>query len=119
MRARYVTASGHGGTWKEIDEGAPPAEIEHTWPSGLVETLFLVQSETERLRCVSLYPKTSMAIGCSPRQRHAMMRRLEKLGVPTVIDLRGHAVFESRKHQNRVCKALGYVNLDAGYGDHT
>lgn len=63
------------------------------------------------------WPYTSTSVGCHPSDRKKFMEQMAKLGVPTLFDREGRAVFTSREHQRRFCQATGRVNYDETWSD--
>jgi len=65
------------------------------------------------------WPMTSLALGCSPRQRKEYYEFTKKHGVPTHTTERGDAIFNDRTHRKRVARLFDVVDHDGGYGDPT
>lgn len=65
----------------------------------------------------SAWPMHSYALGVRPEQRMEAQEHSRDIGVPTEFDRKGDAVFRNRKHRKRYCKAAGFFDRDAGYGD--
>lgn len=66
------------------------------------------------------WPQYSCAVGVGVDQVNSAERGAAEAGVPTKFHpLSGDAIFTSRKHRNDFCKALGFFDGDAGYGDPT
>ena len=66
------------------------------------------------------WPRKSLALGCSPDEVKEYEKWERELGVPTRhCPDTGDAIIESRDHQNRLMKARGLRNWDAGYGDYS
>lgn len=59
----------------------------------------------------------SAAVGVQPEQRDEAYRESVAMGVPTQFNEDGDAVFTSRKHRRDYCRAMGFRDNDAGYGD--
>ena len=94
---------------KEVSEKQYRAR--HPLPQG--EGVFMTSSK-------SGWPYVSNSEGCHPVDRQAFMDAAAKAGVPTVFNEQGKAVFTSREHQKRYCKAFGKANFDenwSGGGD--
>ena len=64
------------------------------------------------------WPLASDAMGCHPDQVDDFKKRLQQAGAPTDFDEHSRPVLRNRGHRNKVMKALGMCDLDAGYGDY-
>jgi hypothetical protein len=118
--ATYCYTSPGGETFEfTCDMGTAPATItvggevcqrdipaEHPAPGG------------RRRRYVKPWPLHSDALGVHPSQIPAAQREAARHGVRLDFDGEGRAILESRGHRNRVMRATGHHDLDAGYGDH-
>jgi len=70
-----------------------------------------------RIASAANWPLCSDAVGVHPSQRREAYEDSIKRGVPTEFNEQGQAVFTSRQHRKRYCRAIGYHDLDGGYGD--
>jgi hypothetical protein len=73
--------------------------------------------QPSRPRHGDTWPQVSMSVGVMPEQREEAMKEASAAGVPTHFNENGDAVFTSQKHRRAYCKALGFRDNDAGYGD--
>lgn len=70
-----------------------------------------------RLRVRPKYPLLSDAAGVHPCQRQDAYEESVDLGVPTEFDGLGRAIFNSREHRRKYCRAKNYHDRDGSYGD--
>jgi len=70
-----------------------------------------------RAAALGNWPLCSDAVGVHPQHRRAAYEDSVRQGVPTEFNEQGQAVFHSRSHRKRYCRAIGYRDLDGGYGD--
>lgn len=63
------------------------------------------------------YPFVSEAMAVHPDQIPEAREHAIKNGVPTDFDSEGRPVVRDRQHKKELCRALGYFDRDAGYGD--
>lgn len=78
----------------------------------------VVADFSSRRDICSCWPRKSDALGVNPSQVQEAGEALEKAGIPTQFDRKsGEMILESRQHQNRVMKHLGFCHWNAGYGD--
>lgn len=63
------------------------------------------------------WPQKSRSLGVMPEQRSAAYAESVAIGVPTQFDEEGLPEFTDRSHRAKYLKGLGYMDLDAGYGD--
>lgn len=69
-----------------------------------------------RRRGVKLWPQTSLAMGVAPSGIKARQAQLRARGVHAEFSERGDCVVESNTHRNKLMKAMGVGDCDAGYG---
>jgi hypothetical protein len=65
----------------------------------------------------SCWPKVSEALGVHPKQIPSMQAYLKKHGINAKFRRDGKCVVGSQAEQNRIMRARGMFNYDAGYGD--
>ena len=63
------------------------------------------------------WPMLSDSVGVLPKQIGEAQQHAEKHGVPTEFTPDGQVVFRNRAHRKAYCKAIGFKDLDGGYGD--
>lgn len=63
------------------------------------------------------WPLVSDALGVDPTQTQEAIESARAKGVPTEFTPRGQPVFTSRAHRNAYCRAYGFFDRNAGYGD--
>jgi len=68
-------------------------------------------------RTTGTWPMESDAAGCHPSQIPEHMQACQEAGVPTEFTPDGQAVFTSRHHRKRFCRAFELYDRNAGYGD--
>lgn len=118
--AIYCYKTRHGQlAEEEFPIGTAPPSIQILTPHGMEEAFRDYQAEQGGIRGErGLWPKTSDAVGVLPQQREEAMRESKEVGVPTVFNDAGQAVFRSRRHLNQYLRATGRRDNDAGYGDY-
>lgn len=67
-------------------------------------------------RCAT-WPMISDALGVAPDQVTAARQQAQALGIPTEFTREGRAILTGPGHRKRLCRALGFYDKNAGYGD--
>lgn len=113
---KTLTLAEYGALLKEDDE----TYLVEIGDEMVACTRDLVGDLSSTLSAVRTGEMRSVAIGVHPSQVEDAQREAAAVGVPTEYDPKtGDAIFTSREHRKRLCKALGYFDRDAGYGDPT
>lgn len=68
-------------------------------------------------RTAGNWPLKSDAAGVHPDQIPEAVEHSKKIGIPTDFTPDGRAIFTSRGHRQRYCRAIGLRDRNGGYGD--
>lgn len=123
--ARGRVTVGSRGKFHYFVEGVEVSKEEYdaAFPKKIDDLLATQIPQATLMQTSKAWPKCSNAISGHAEQKAEMEAHAAKIGVPTEYRIdktgRAQAVLTSSAHQRDLSKALGYVNLDGGYGQIT
>ena len=115
MRASVVYKANGDKTYVIDGEEVSRTEYESRVPHKLKD-VFASRKAADGHR-PACWPMASDAAGVNPDQIKEAMEGARKAGVPTEFNRDGQAIFTSREHRKRYCKALGFYDRSGTYGD--